>query len=198
MRPGCCRAKAHRPSHLGYGGRRVLVSRKWTAKDLTDHRHDRRAHVLAVLGRTPDGQPVESASDESSTTAPPDDGVIWSWPRPPTPMWTRCNDGSCAPSPMPPDGAWSTAPPAMPSPLALPTRPPPERTVMPARDPLLSIDQAAELLGTGPRFPRRLVAEPRIRFVHVGRHVRITESAVREFIGRNTVEPVRRRRGRAA
>lgn len=59
MRPGCCRARAHRPTHLGYGGRRVLASRKWTAKDLADHRHDRRAHVLAVLGRTPDGAPTD-------------------------------------------------------------------------------------------------------------------------------------------
>jgi hypothetical protein len=78
MRPGCCRSKAHRPSHLGYGGRRVLVSRKWTAKDLADHRHDRRAHVLAVLGRTAQGARVDSASAESSATpATPDDGVVW-------------------------------------------------------------------------------------------------------------------------
>ena len=69
---------------------------------------------------------------------------------------------------------------------------------MPARDPLLTIDQAAELLGTGPRFPRRLIAERRIRFVRVGRHVRIPESALMEFVERNTVEPVRPRRGRAA
>ena len=71
---------------------------------------------------------------------------------------------------------------------------------MPARDPLLTIDQAAELLGTGPRFPRRLIAERRIRFVHVGRHVRIPESALIEYVERNTVDPVlpRRGRGRAA
>ncbi len=69
---------------------------------------------------------------------------------------------------------------------------------MPARDPLLTIDQAAELLGTGPRFPRRLIAERRIRFVHVGRHVRIPESALVDYITANTVEPVVRRRGRVA
>ncbi len=71
---------------------------------------------------------------------------------------------------------------------------------MTANDPLLTIDQAAELLGTGARFPRRLVAERRIRFVHVGRHVRIPESALIEFVVANTVEPLpaRRRRGRAA
>ena len=38
---------------------------------------------------------------------------------------------------------------------------------------LLSVNQAAELLGTTVRFPRRLVAERRVRFIHVGRHVRI-------------------------
>ncbi len=71
---------------------------------------------------------------------------------------------------------------------------------MPARDPLLTIDQAADLLGTAPRFPRRLIAERRIRFVHVGRHVRIPESALLEFVAANTVDPLpaRRRRGRAA
>ncbi len=57
------------------------------------------------------------------------------------------------------------------------------------RDPLLTVDQAGELLGTGPRFPRRLIAERRIRFVRVGRHVRIPESALIEYISAATVEP---------
>ncbi|MDX6326680.1 MAG: hypothetical protein QOK15_3034 [Nocardioidaceae bacterium] len=66
-------------------------------------------------------------------------------------------------------------------------------------DQLLSIDEAAELLGTTARFPRRLVAERRIRFVKVGRHVRIPASALIEFIQEGTIEPitVRRRRGRS-
>jgi excisionase family DNA binding protein len=55
---------------------------------------------------------------------------------------------------------------------------------------LLSVAQVAELLGTTERFPRRLIAERRIRFVHVGRHVRIPESALREFVAAGTVEPV--------
>ena len=66
---------------------------------------------------------------------------------------------------------------------------------------LLTVAEVAELLGTTERFPRRLIAERRIRFVRVGRHVRIPESAVREFIEAGTVEPVtscRRSRGRAA
>lgn len=59
-------------------------------------------------------------------------------------------------------------------------------------DRLLNVAQAAERLGTGERFTRRLIAERRIRFVHVGRHVRIPESALTDFIAANTVEPVRR------
>ncbi|ULR51815.1 helix-turn-helix domain-containing protein [Streptomyces deccanensis] len=57
-------------------------------------------------------------------------------------------------------------------------------------DRYMSVDQVAELLGTSIRFPRRLVEERRIRFVKVGRHVRIPESAVRDFIAANTVEPI--------
>ncbi|WP_406343708.1 excisionase family DNA-binding protein [Streptomyces sp. NBC_00648] len=67
-------------------------------------------------------------------------------------------------------------------------------------DGMLTVAEAAVRLGTwktsGERFPRRLVAERRIRFVKVGTHVRIPESAVEEFIASNTVEPVRRRRAR--
>ena len=68
---------------------------------------------------------------------------------------------------------------------------------------LLTCAEAAEVLGTfktsGERFPRRLIAERRIRFVRVGRHVRIPESALKELIAAGTVEPLMaRRRGRAA
>ncbi|GHG20124.1 excisionase family DNA-binding protein [Streptomyces zaomyceticus] len=69
-------------------------------------------------------------------------------------------------------------------------------------DRYLSVVQVAELLGTTVRFPRRLVAERRIRYVKVGTHVRIPESAVQEYIAANTVEPAqtraRSRFGRAA
>ena len=61
----------------------------------------------------------------------------------------------------------------------------------PRPDRLLTVGQVAELLGTTERFPRRLVAERRIRFVRVGRHVRIPESAVQEFIAAGLVEPIR-------
>jgi hypothetical protein len=50
QKPGCCRGKVHRRETLGIGGRRVLVSRKWSGKTLADHAHDQRAWVLDTLG----------------------------------------------------------------------------------------------------------------------------------------------------
>jgi replication initiator protein RepSA len=54
LRPGHCRGKAHRPEHLGYAGRRVLVSRKWSGKSLADHRADRKTWLLQTLGFPPE------------------------------------------------------------------------------------------------------------------------------------------------
>ncbi|MEU0566468.1 replication initiator [Nonomuraea sp. NPDC005983] len=51
MAPGRCRSKAHKPEHLGYAGRRVLVSRKWSNKTLAEHKQDRRTWVLEALGQ---------------------------------------------------------------------------------------------------------------------------------------------------
>jgi hypothetical protein len=48
--PGRCKGKAHHPDHLGYAGRRVLVSRKWSGKTLADHRADRQQWLLETLG----------------------------------------------------------------------------------------------------------------------------------------------------
>ena len=50
LRPGFCKGKAHRPEHLGYAGRRVLTSRKWSGKTLADHRGDRKAWLIGMLG----------------------------------------------------------------------------------------------------------------------------------------------------
>ena len=48
--PGACKGKAHRREHLGYAGRRVLVSRKWSGKTLADHRADRKTWLTQTLG----------------------------------------------------------------------------------------------------------------------------------------------------
>ena len=58
---------------------------------------------------------------------------------------------------------------------------------------LLTVAEVAEMLSTSERFPRRLIEQRRIRFVRVGRHVRIPESALREFIAAGLVEPITKR-----
>jgi excisionase family DNA binding protein len=63
---------------------------------------------------------------------------------------------------------------------------------------LLTVAEVAELLRTSERFPRRLIAERRIRFTRIGRHVRIPESALREFIESGLVEPITTKKERAA
>jgi excisionase family DNA binding protein len=63
---------------------------------------------------------------------------------------------------------------------------------------LLTVGQAAERLGTGPRFVRRLIAERRIEYHKVGRHVRISESALADFIAAGLVEQVVRKPRRVA
>ena len=50
MRPGACKGKAHRREYLGYAGRRVLTSRKWSGKTLADHRADRKNWLIETLG----------------------------------------------------------------------------------------------------------------------------------------------------
>jgi excisionase family DNA binding protein len=61
-----------------------------------------------------------------------------------------------------------------------------ERT--PELDTLLSVEQAAERLGTSVRFVRRLIAERRIAYVKVGRHVRLDPTDVEAFIAASRVE----------
>jgi excisionase family DNA binding protein len=63
---------------------------------------------------------------------------------------------------------------------------------------LLTVEQAAERLGTRPRFIRRLIAERRIEFHKVGRHVRISEHALAEFIENGRVVRVTSVRRRVA
>jgi excisionase family DNA binding protein len=55
---------------------------------------------------------------------------------------------------------------------------------------LLTVEDAAEHMSTSVRFVRRLIAERRIEFVRIGRHVRISESALAEFIAAGRVEPL--------
>ena len=53
---------------------------------------------------------------------------------------------------------------------------------------LLTVEEAAGRLGTSLRFVRRLIAERRIAYVKVGRHVRIAEADLVEFVAAGRVE----------
>lgn len=77
---------------------------------------------------------------------------------------------------------------------------PAQRTFQPEEvtttDSLLTVEQAAERLGTGVRFIRRLVQERRIRYVKLGKPVRIPESAIAAYIEERTVPTLRDERSR--
>jgi excisionase family DNA binding protein len=60
-------------------------------------------------------------------------------------------------------------------------------------DTLLTVEQAAERLGTSERFVRRLIAERRIAFVKLGRHVCIAEPDLINFVATGRVEAGNRR-----
>jgi excisionase family DNA binding protein len=56
------------------------------------------------------------------------------------------------------------------------------------KDTLLTVEEAADRLGTSVRFVRRLIAERRIAYVKVGRHVRIAEADLMGFVAAGRVE----------
>ena len=55
-------------------------------------------------------------------------------------------------------------------------------------DRLLTVEEAADRLRTSTRFVRRLVAERRIAYVKVGRHVRLDPADVEAFIAASRVQ----------
>ncbi|MGY3337232.1 excisionase family DNA binding protein [Streptomyces filamentosus] len=63
-------------------------------------------------------------------------------------------------------------------------------------DRLLTVDEAAERLGTGVRFIRRLIQERRIRYVKLGKHVRIADSVLIAYVEERTVPTIREARSR--
>ena len=59
-------------------------------------------------------------------------------------------------------------------------------------DSLLTVDEAAEAMGTSARFIRRLIAERRITYTKIGRHVRIAESDLINYVTAGRIEPASR------
>ncbi len=77
MAPGECPAKAHDRHHLGLGGRRVLVSRQWTGKTLSEHKADRAAVVRATLAEA--GVDMQDSDRCSATATTPDGTPRYEW-----------------------------------------------------------------------------------------------------------------------
>lgn len=65
------------------------------------------------------------------------------------------------------------------------------RSTIAPKDPLLTYDQAAELMNVPVRMVRRLTSERRMEFVKVGRHVRIPLSAAEKYVREHTVPALR-------
>jgi excisionase family DNA binding protein len=54
----------------------------------------------------------------------------------------------------------------------------------------LTVSETAAYLNTSERFVRRLIAERRIAFHHVGRHVRFAMTDLDEWLAASRVEPL--------
>lgn len=54
---------------------------------------------------------------------------------------------------------------------------------------LMTVDQAADRLGTSPRFIRRLITERRIAFTRIGRHIRFEHRDLEAYVAAGRVEP---------
>ncbi len=59
-----------------------------------------------------------------------------------------------------------------------------------ATEEYLTVRKAAEYLSTSERFVRRLIAERRIRFYRVGRHIRFAVVDLRAFVAAGCMEPI--------
>ena len=180
--PGTARARRTAASTSATPGRRVLVSRKWSGKTLADHRADRRAWLMRHA-RTP-GQPTRPAYTwEPVTPGDPDHmphcAAAAARRRRPPAMASRARRGQ------------TPRPAARPTPIfRQPGGRHDQTEATDIGDRLLTVEAAAERLSTSVRFIRRLIAERRIEFVRVGRHVRISEAALAEFIDAGRIEPL--------
>jgi hypothetical protein len=152
--PARARGKAHRRDHLGYAGRRVLVSRKWSGKTLADHRADHKAWLTDMLGLPA----TDPATYRWEPVQPSDENYLPSSTRLPSPTGSagKRSRGSQAPGPGCPRrrGFGNREGGVM------------ARSEVPPVERLFSVAQVAELLSTTERFPRR-----RVRGRRAGRHL---------------------------
>jgi len=73
MQPGHCPRPAHALENLGHGGQRVLTSRDWSGKTLTEHKADRAAIVRVALAEAGMEPPATNrwAADQTDATGAP-------------------------------------------------------------------------------------------------------------------------------
>ena len=177
LRPGCCKGKAHRREYLGYAGRRVLVSRKWSGKTLADHRADRKAWLTGMLG-LPATDPARYTLGSGQTRRPGPHAQRPTAPtrrRRPHPMADRPRTGPPKSSRGRSFGKWQGG-------MSTPER---ER---PADDPfaglplLIPVPRAAKLLGISRAAAYRFASAGDLPTKRLGRRVYVVSAKLREFI----------------
>ena len=182
LRPGACKGKAHRREYLGYAGRRVLTSRKWSGKTLADHRAERKAWLTEMLGLpatdparytwqlVEPGRPGPHARRATAAARRRRPDALAPGPRPGPPTSRRTARRSFGNR----EGGMSD----------------PSMTVVSHDDELLTVQQVADWLKVEPRYVYRLASSGSLLRVYVGRYVRIPAASVRAYIKANTVEAV--------
>lgn len=68
--PGRCKGRVYQPASLGFTGRRVLVSRQWSIRTVSDIRADNAAWVRAVLATDPEPDDQVDAPEPKPGDAP--------------------------------------------------------------------------------------------------------------------------------
>jgi hypothetical protein len=110
------RIRSSDADHLGYAGRRVLVSRKWSGKTLADHRADRKEWLLRTLGISatdPARYTWEAVcvGDNSGRQAAPEVG-LWKTLQDVHGKWLKLHEGAavgqCRPARRPWRNTWPT------------------------------------------------------------------------------------------
>jgi hypothetical protein len=90
MRAGFCPGKTHDADHLGLGGRRVLVSRKWSGKTLKQHKADRAIVVREALLAAGIVAPEIERMAASVTLPDGSPRFVWTDTRPDPRTYARC------------------------------------------------------------------------------------------------------------
>jgi len=87
--PGRCSSKAHDRENLGLGGRRVLVSRQWSGKTLSEHKADRATVVREAL--TSAGIDAPELDRMAASVSLPDGSPrsVWTDTRPDADIYAR-------------------------------------------------------------------------------------------------------------